>query len=259
MYVFLWICLFVCVGLPTRASASVDCPKPLVQVATNVSVKIKSDIGALSTASAQKFDASAEVVTRDLFQKYSDSGTVALAYSTISIFCQVIAGSSLSDAEKLDQLYRLEEWITRISGHSTPTNTYSKMTCSTDRQHVLKPINAVFDAWSTRDSAKYMAQWAPAAIQRSKYYVRERSEIVTRRNQDFQRYSNVSVIYFTPKILFADGAKARVSNRYSMRFTRNDGRIIDEADITESYILECSKDGDHWLIRENNDYALAAF
>ncbi|MGD9539969.1 hypothetical protein [Methylocystis sp.] len=244
---------------PAYAFGVIDCPKPVVQTATDVSAKIQSGVRPLAGVSAQTFDAKAEVVTRDLFHEYSDSGTVALAHSTISIFCQIIATSSLSDAEKLDHLYRLEEWITRISGHSAPTSTYWKATCAASPSQVLKPVQAVFNAWATRDLDRYMSQWAPAAIQRSKYYARELSEIASRRSHDFAKYAAVSVISVNPRILFVDGAKARISNTYSMRFVRYDGRVINETNIDESYILECSKDGNRWMIRENNDYSLKAY
>ena len=174
----------------------------------------------------------------------------------ISIYCQFIFTSSFTDAQKLDALYRVEEWITRISGVTVPMNRSSGTTCSTDPGEVLKPIRAIFDAWAHLNIHNYMEQWGPESIQRSKYYARERPDIETQRRADFRKYSSVMVQSIDPKILFSDGTKARVTNTYSMRFVRLDGRAINETGVGESYILECSAADRKWKIRENNDYLL---
>jgi hypothetical protein len=238
----------------TQTFASVECPKPTQQLATDVSVKIRSEVGQLPASTKPEFDASAETITRDLFTKYQNSDTVALAHSTISIFCQVLITSSLTDAQKFDQLYRLEDWITRISGHSVPMNPATGTDCSTASQDVLRPIKAVFNAWAHLDIGEYITQWGPGSIQRSHYYARQKPDIVNQRRSDFAKYASVAVLGTDPKILFVDGAKARVSNIYSMRFVRRDGRVVNETEVGESYILECSAADNRWVIRENNDY-----
>ncbi|MGA7383566.1 MAG: hypothetical protein WBW81_02380 [Methylocella sp.] len=250
-------CVGVFMMVPWPAYASIECPRPAQQLATDTSIKVQSAVSSLpSAATPPRFDASAETVTRDVFATYQDADKVVLAHSMLSMFCQFIFTSSFSDAQKLDQLDRLEEWVTRISGVTVPMNSSSGTSCSDDPAEVLKPIRATFDAWSRLDISEYMDQWAPDAIQRSssKSYARARPDIETRRSADFKKYSLVSVQGINPKILFSDGTKARVTNMYSMRYVRLGGKVINETGIGESYILECSA-GDHkWKIRENNDY-----
>jgi len=170
--------------------------------------------------------------------------------------CQFLFTSSFTDAQKLDQLYRTEEWITRISGVTVPMNPASGTTCSTDPEYVLRPIRAVFDAWAHLNIREYIEQWGSQAIQRSKYYARQKPEIEAQRISDFKKYSSVTVQAIDPKILFSNGTKARVANTYSMRFVRFDGRAVVESGVEESYILECSNNDRQWRIRENNDYLL---
>jgi hypothetical protein len=102
-----------------------------------------------------------------------------------------------------------------------------------------------------------MAQWGPNAIARSKYYVRKIADLVPRRRADFAQYRAVKVMAIDPKITFVDHTKAEVQNVYTMRFTRKDGKVIEERNVGESYVLECSARDRKWLIRENNDYLSA--
>jgi hypothetical protein len=248
--------IFLLTILSNPARGSVECPRPTVQVATDISATIRADISGLPDIPPKEFDLKAETVTRDLFHQYSNSGAVALSHSIISVFCQVLVASSLSDSQKLDQLFRLEESVTHTSGVSVPTSQAVATTCSMSSTEVLKPIRAVFDAWTNLNIRQYIAQWGEASIQRSSYYVRTRPEITQQRGQDFKKYSSVEVLSIEPKVLSADGTKARVTNVYSMRFTRLDGRVINENRVAESYILECSAKDNKWLIRENNDYLI---
>jgi hypothetical protein len=244
----------IVLALISSPAAAYECPAPTKQLAEDVSVQIRSDVSVLKGLATTSFESSAETVTRDLFAKYQDAGVVALGHSVISIFCQIIMPSSMSDAEKLDQLYRLEEWITRISGSSVPMEKTTGTNCATTSDQVLRPVKAVFHAWQTLDVDEYLAQWGPESIQRSKYHARRMADIVDKRRMDFQEFQSVSVISIDPKILFVDGTKARVDNTYTMRFVRRNGRIVSENSVGESYILECSAANNKWLIRENNDY-----
>src|SRR5262245_21756398 len=89
-----------------------ECPKPTQQLAQDVSTQIHSEITQLKGHNSTQFDASANTITRDVFEKYPDAGKVALAHTMLSMFCQIILPSKMSEADKLDQLYRLEGWIT---------------------------------------------------------------------------------------------------------------------------------------------------
>lgn len=234
--------------------AAYECPTPTKQLAQDVSVNIKADVSTLQGLSTASFESSAETVTRDLFVKYQDAGVVALGHSVISIFCQIIMPSSMTVAEKLDQLYRLEEWITRVSGRSVPMVKSIGTGCGTASSEVLRPIKAVFHAWQRLDVDEYLAQWGPESIQRSKYYARRMADIADKRRADFLKYRSVNVVSIDPQVLFVDGTKARVDNTYTMRFVRRDGSAIAENGVGESYILECSAENNQWRIRENNDY-----
>jgi ketosteroid isomerase-like protein len=232
-----------------------DCPKPTQQLTQDVSSDIRSEVSGLKGLAVAKFETTAATVTNDVFAKYKDAGSVALSHSMISIFCQIILPSTtLGDAEKLDRLYRLEELITRTSGQSVPMGRSAGTMCLTAPGAVLRPINALFDAWQKLDVDEYLAQWAPDAIARSQYYVMRSADLTSRRRADFANFASVTVRRIEPKILFADGTKARVSNVYTMHFVRRDGRVIDETNVGESYVLECDADKGVWRIRENNDY-----
>jgi hypothetical protein len=244
----------IVLALISSPAAAYECPAPTQQLAQDVSIKVKADVSMLKGLATTSFESSAETVTRDVFAKYQDAGVVALGHSVISIFCQIIMPSSMTDAEKLDQLYRLEEWITRISGRSVPMEKTTGTNCATASSAVLRPIRAVFHAWQQLDVDEYLAQWGPESIQRSKYYARRMADIAGKRRMDFREFQSVSVISIEPKILFADGTKARVDNTYTMRFLRRNGRVVAENNVAESYILECSVANNTWRIRENNDY-----
>jgi hypothetical protein len=165
--------------------------------------------------------------------------------------CQLIMGSSLSDDEKLDRLYRLDDWITHASKSSTPIRSDQPASCATAQDAVLKPIRTLFSAWANLDVNSYLQQWGPNAIHRSKYGVAGKSELAQRRKGDFTKYSKVDVLSYAPKITFADGRKAVVNNSYSMRYVRRNGQSFTENE-SENYTLECL-DG-RWVVRENNDY-----
>ncbi len=245
--------LLACAALWHPAFAY-DCPKPAQQLAQDVSTDIKSDVSALKGVAVASFETKAQTVTQDLFSKYPHADNLAVAITMISMFCQVILPSSMPDAEKLDRLYRLEELITHTSGQSVPMAPSVAKQCSTDPTAVLRPINALFDAWAKLDVEEYLAQWGPDAIARSKYYAMREADLTARRRADFASFQSVTVRSIQPKILFADGQKARISNVYTMHFVKRDGKVIDENSVGESYVLECIAASGTWQIRENNDY-----
>ena len=237
-----------------RPAFGYDCPKPAQQITQDVSYVIKSDVSVLGGIGGGAFEAKAQTVTTDVFSKYPHADELAIAITMISMFCQVILPSAMPDAEKLDRLYRLEDLITHAKGRSVPMEASVGKTCSTAPQDVLRPVNALFDAWQRLDVDEYLAQWGPEAIARSKYYVMKAADIAPRRRADFASFASVTVLGTQPKILFVDGTKARVSNVYSMHFVTRSGKVIDETGVGESYVLECAAASGTWRIRENNDY-----
>jgi hypothetical protein len=250
-----WLVGLLLAALPGLSALAYDCPKPTQQLTQDVSTNIRSEVSGLNGVATANFETKAATVTNDVFAKYKDAGSVALSHSMISIYCQVILSSTtMTDAEKLDRLYRLEELITKTSGESVPMGRGSGHMCPTAPGAVLQPIRALFDAWQKLDADQYLAQWSPDAIARSQYYVMRATDLTPRRRADFARYSSVEVRRIDPKILFADGTKARVSNVYTMHFVRRDGKAIDETNVGESYVLECDAASGSWRIRENNDY-----
>lgn len=247
--------LLLSIGLLSAGAHAYDCPKPTQQLTQDVSTDIRTEISGLKGLAVISFETKAATVTTDVFAKYKDAGSVALSHSMISIFCQIILTSTtLSDAEKLDRLYRLEELITRTSGQSVAMGRSAGTTCPTAPGAVLRPIHALFDAWQNLDVEQYLAQWAPEAIARSQYYVMRSADLNRRRRAAFAAYASVEVRKTDPRILFADGTKARISNVYTMHFVSRDGRVIDETNVGESYVLECDAANATWRIRENNDY-----
>ena len=246
---WVWIAA-VLLGLGCRMASAFECPHPSQQLGQDVSEKVST----LSQTTKDSFQTEAGTVTHDVFEKYPHADQVAIATTLLSMYCQVLLPSNMPDAEKLDRLDRLEAAVTREKGISVPLDRSVGPECSTAPAEVLRPIRALFAAWATLDIDEYLAQWGPNAIARSKYYVRKAADLSPRRRADFARYRAVDVVTIDPKIAFADHTKAVVRNVYTMRFTRKDGRVIEESNVGESYVLECSA-GDHkWLIRENNDY-----
>jgi hypothetical protein len=236
----------------TPALAAYECPRAPQQVAEDVVTEAHGSATSLVSATSSSYDNVARKVTTDLIQKYPNSDRLLVRYTVLSMACQVIMGSnSLSDDEKLDRLYRFDDWVTHGSNASTPVRSDQTASCTTAEPAVLKPVRALFSAWENLDVNSYLQQWGPDAIQRSQYGVIGKSELAQRRKGDFTKYSEVDVLSYAPKITFADGRKAVVNNRYSMRYVRRNGQSFTENE-SENYTLECL-DG-RWVIRENNDY-----
>jgi hypothetical protein len=248
----LWITPAV-LGLPSVAPGAFECPHPSQQIAQEVS----EDVATLSEVTKESFQKKANTVTHDLYEKYPHADQVAIATTALSIFCQIVRKSSMPDAEKLDQLYRLEASFTSQKGISVPLDHSVGPECSTASAEVLRPIRALFHSWEGLDVNQYLAQWGPNAIMRSKYYVYKAADLGPHRRASFAQYGAVDIVAIDPKIVFADHTKAVIKNVYTMRFVKRDGKVIEERNIGESYVLECSAQDQKWLIRENNDYLSA--
>lgn len=230
-----------------------ECPHPSQQLGQDVSEKV----GTLSDVTKDSFQREAGTVTHDVFEKYPHADQVAVATTLLSIYCQILLPSSMPDADKLDRLDRLEGAITKEKSISVPLDKSVGSECSTAPTEVLRPIRALFQAWQNLNVNQYLAQWGPNAIRRAKYNVYKVADLVAHRRADFAQYRAVDVVATDPKIVFADHTKAVVRNVYTMHFVRADGKEIEERDVGESYVLECSVQGHNWLIRENNDYLSA--
>jgi hypothetical protein len=249
---WLWIGAAV-IGLSCGAALAFECPHPSEQLGQDLSEKVT----ALSETTKESFQTKAGTVTHDVFEKYPHADQVAIATTMLSMYCQILLPSKMSDAEKLDRLDRLEGAVTREKGISVPLDKSVGPECSSAPAEVLRPIRALFAAWERLDVNEYLAQWGPNAIARSKYYVRKVADLGPRRRADFAQYRAVDVVAIDLQITFADHTKAVVQNVYTMRFTRADGKVIEENKVGESYVLECSVRNHNWLIRENNDYLSA--
>jgi hypothetical protein len=231
-------------------TAMAECPHPSQQITQDVS----KEVTALSDTTNESFQKKANTVTTDVFSKYPNADHVAIATTMISIYCQVLLPSNIPIADKLDRLDRLEAAVTNVVGISIPLDKSVGPECSTEAAEVLRPVRALFEAWQALDVDQYLAQWGPNAISRSKYYVYKVSDLGPHRRENFGQYRNVDVIDIDPHITFVDHAKAVIKNVYTMRFIKRDGRVIEERNVGESYVLECSAQNQQWLIRENNDY-----
>jgi hypothetical protein len=231
-----------------------ECPRPTQQLATAESSDVRSSVSELGGLKAATFEMKADVVTRDVFAKYPHADDVAIANTMISMFCQVVLPSAMSDSEKLDYLFRLDDRITRHARVSVPLSPAVGPACSTSADAVLAPIHSVFKAWDQLDVELYLAQWGPDAIARSKYYAYKIADFAPRRRAAFASYQAVKVISINPSVTYSDATKANVNNTYTMRFESKDGRVVDERDVSESYVLESVAKDHSWRIRENNDY-----
>jgi hypothetical protein len=249
---WLWIGSVI-LGLAYGTASAFECPHPSEQLGHDVSEKVT----ALSEASKDSFQTKAGTVTHDVFESYPHADQVAIATTLLSMYCQILLPSSMSDAEKLDRLDRLEGTVTHEKGISVPLDKSVGPECSNAPAEILRPIRALFGSWEKLDVDEYLAQWGPNAIARSKYYARKAADLAPRRRADFAQYRAVEVIAINPKISFADHTKAVVQNVYTMRFVRTDGKVIEEKNVGESYVLECAARDRQWLIRENNDYLSA--
>jgi hypothetical protein len=246
---WLWIGAAI-LGLSCGPLAAFECPHPSQQVGQDVSEKVTT----LSEATKDSFQSKAGTVTHDVFEKYPHADQVAIATTMLSMYCQILLPSNMSDAEKLDRLDKLEGAVTREKGISVPLDKSVGPECSNTPADVLRPVRALFRAWEELDVDEYLAQWGPNAIMRSKYYVYKAADLGPHRRTSFAQYRAVKVVAINPEIAFADHTKAVVQNVYTMRFTRADGKVISENNIRESYVLECAARDHKWLIRENNDY-----
>ncbi|MBN1574587.1 MAG: hypothetical protein JW984_15425 [Deltaproteobacteria bacterium] len=120
---------------------------------------------------------------------------------------------------------------------------------------ITSTIDKVFKGWGNLDLDLYMSAWSVNARQYLKNGVeRDYYQILERRRQDFQRYSQVKYYW---EILDCDveANRAYVSCHYKMTFTKYDGGVIREDD-EEFYVLEYTPDG-FWFIIENYDYLLS--
>ena len=247
--------LFLAVTFVTQKVEAIDCPRPTQQLATDQSSDVRSSVRALGGLNVTSFETKAESITHDLFAKYPNADDVAVANTMISMYCQIILPSTtMSDSEKLDHLYRLEDRVTRRARVSVPLNPAVGPACSTSADAVLAPIVSLFNAWEQLNVELYLAQWGPNAIARSKYYAYKMADLAPRRRAAFASYRAVDVIGINPKVTYADPTKANVNNTYSMHFERSNGSKFDEREVNESYVLECNATDRTWRIRENNDY-----
>jgi hypothetical protein len=241
------------VMLGVGGAAAYECPKPPQQVAEDVTTEAHGSTTALLSVSSSSYDNVARNVSQDLLQKYPNADRVLVHYATLSIACQVImASTTLSDSEKLDRIFRLDDWMTHDSGISGPVKAEDESACPKSTDAVLDPIRKVFSSWAQLDINGYLAQWSPDAIHRSKSSVLDADDLARQRRADFGKYARVEVLSFSPNVVFVDGRKAVVNASYSMRYWRKNGQSFTETE-SENYALECSPDR-RWVIRENNDY-----
>ena len=134
----------------------------------------------------------------------------------------------------------------------------STTTASTDLSAVArsfgdmqKPIDDLYAAWVTLDLGRYLAQWAPDAVQFIGSRRRAFADIKAQREQLFPRLTRVDVERYQLWYRgYRDGV-AHFDASYDMTFRFMDGRAVRERQ-RESYKVRRS--GGRWLIVENQDY-----
>lgn len=245
----------------TPVQAQMICPKPLMQLAYDDITTVRDGVAQVENAAVSghtdrpTYSIIVQRKVQDLFSNLEQNGKIAVAQNFFSMLCQVIASSTtLSDAQKLDYLFRTENIIAFIGGHPIPTVPKARSGCSPQKDAVLAPVRNIFRALQELNFPLYMEQWSKNAIQRTRRSVRKIDDIAEKRQSDFQsKYISISVLHISPQVVFADDLKAHIENKYSAEFFLKNGKKIMEKDIRERYTLECIN-GATWKVRENDDY-----
>lgn len=120
---------------------------------------------------------------------------------------------------------------------------------------IRRPIEALFASWENMDIRSYLAQWTASAQQIVKGgAARSFSEIQRGRETDFKRFKSVDVISYEIAITESSSNTAKARVVYSMRFVRQDGKVINEKDVAEAYELTYDASERLWKIQTNWDY-----
>lgn len=120
----------------------------------------------------------------------------------------------------------------------------------------LSPIDNLFNAWSGLNFSLYMAQWDQGAAQYSKQFkTRSYQDIFQNRKSLFDRLSSVQVVNY--KVLnaqaIANNTKS-INIVYSMKYYFKNGKVVNESNVSEKYVLRYNEANRQWLILENYDY-----
>lgn len=156
---------------------------------------------------------------------------------------------------------RMQELEAQLKANSTPPapapeaqRTNAPVAAPVDNAGASQlPIDNLYRAWRTLDSATYAAQWAPDGIkvnlktgQRSSAAQLSKDRVAL-----FGRIRSAQAMY-SPVFRSTDGTTAQFDVTYSLTITFKSGKTLQET-ACERYTV--SKRGDGWRIVLNEDYA----
>ncbi|MBK9983890.1 MAG: sulfite exporter TauE/SafE family protein [Saprospiraceae bacterium] len=123
-------------------------------------------------------------------------------------------------------------------------------------QLISAPIDNLFKAWTELDLNLDMGQWDANGVQYSKKFEPRRyQDILTGRQSLFSRLKSVEVLnYGISNIRRETNDRVTLNVQYSMNFNFKNGKIVNELNIKEKYILKYTASEYRWVILENYDY-----
>jgi len=126
-------------------------------------------------------------------------------------------------------------------------------------ERMREPIDLIFQAWTKKDLALYLAQFDRGVVQTGRLkggatYTRSYDQIAERRRADFARLDHVDVLKYEVMYQGSDGSQAAFGARYSMDFFWRDGSVTRENNINECYRVRQMPGADRWTVVRNDDY-----
>jgi len=122
-----------------------------------------------------------------------------------------------------------------------------------DEEAILKPVDSLFAAWTTRDLSLYMAQWHVDAVQVSRGERRRKSDIYTIRSRQFRRIHSVTVEDYKRCVYYGTDEAPAVFSTYTMSIVFIDGRTYREDDVAETYKVVWQPSIRGWVIADNQE------
>jgi hypothetical protein len=122
-----------------------------------------------------------------------------------------------------------------------------------DEKSILKPVDNLFAAWTTRDLSLYMAQWHVEGTQVTRGEKRTKSDIYNIRARQFQRIHSVTVEDYRRCVYFGTDESPAVYSTYTMNVVFNDGRSYREDGVSETYKVVWQPSVRGWVIAENQE------
>lgn len=165
--------------------------------------------------------------------------------------------STAQGTPKLAPLPNISRQTLRDLGFLTRSDAPEAVGASMEQMRA--PIDRLFEAWTKKDFALYVAQFDRGVVQTGRLkggatYRRGYEQIVERRRADFARLDRVDVLKYEVMYQGSEAGTASFGTRYSMDFHWSDGSVTREHNINECYRVQRQPDGATWAIVRNDDY-----